>query len=105
MCAQIFWPFDLLPHFVLRENSFHTGNWNCLSIHFHTIFAKPNSTSIFDLVHALHMWLVGHPNPCELLQSWECIFLKHYSHMNTKWALKKKSIDGLLCNCDFKIFV
>ena len=37
MCAQIFWPLDLLPHFVLRDNSFHTGNWNCLSIHFHTI--------------------------------------------------------------------
>ena len=52
-----------------------------------------------------HMWLVGHPNPCELLQSWECIFLKHYSHMNTKWALKKKSIDGLLRNCNFKIFI
>ena len=53
---------------------------------------------------ALHMWLVALPNPCELQQSWECIFLKHYSHMNTKWALKKKSINGLLKNCDFKIF-
>ena len=51
-----------------------------------------------------HMWLVALPNPCELQQSWECIFLKHYSHMNTKWALGKKSINGLLRNCHFKIF-
>ena len=54
---------------------------------------------------SIHMWLMGLLNPCELLHSWEYIFLKHYSHMNTKWALRKKSINGLLRNCDFKIFI
>ena len=51
-----------------------------------------------------HMWLVALPNPYKIEQSWECIFLKHYSHVNTKWALKKNSINSLLSNCNFKIF-
>ena len=52
-----------------------------------------------------HMWLVALLNPWKIEQSWKCIFLKHYSHMNTKWALKEKSINGLLRNCIFKIFI
>ena len=31
-----------------------------------------------------HMWLMGCPNPYELQQKWECIFLKFFTHINIK---------------------
>lgn len=39
MCAQIFWPPDLLPHFALRDNSFHSGNRKYVHLpdHFHSV--------------------------------------------------------------------
>ena len=49
------------------------------------------------------MWLVDHPNPCELEQSWEWIFLKEWTLVNTKWGLKHFFINGLLRNGHFKI--
>ena len=51
-----------------------------------------------------HMWLVDHPNPCELEQSWEWIFLKEWTLVNTKWGLKHFFINGLLRNGHFKIW-
>ena len=42
-----------------------------------------------------HMWLVGCPNPNKVEQSWECTFLKLFTHMMTKWAPNKVFIIGL----------
>ena len=41
------------------------------------------------------MWLEGCPNPYKMEQSWECTFLKLFTHMNTKSASKKDFIIGL----------
>ena len=46
------------------------------------------------LMHC-HMWLEGCPNPYKMEQCWECTFLELFTHMNTKWALKKDFIIGL----------
>ena len=35
-----------------------------------------------------HMWLMGCPNPYELQQKWECIFLKVFSCTKIMWASK-----------------
>ena len=32
------------------------------------------------------MWLMGCPNPYKLQESWECTFLKVFTHTMTKWA-------------------
>ena len=37
----------------------------------------------------LHMWLEGCPNPYKMEKSWECTFLKLFTHTSTKLALKK----------------
>ena len=68
------------------------------------IFSKRYWGCLYSHERKYHMCLVGLLNPCELQQCWECIFLKHYSHVNTKWALKKNSINSCLSNCIFKIF-
>ena len=41
------------------------------------------------------MWLMGCPNPSKFEQSWECTFLKVFTHMNTKWILKTIFTTGL----------
>ena len=42
-----------------------------------------------------HMWLEGCPNPSKMEQSWECTFLRLFTHTNTKLASKTNSIIGL----------
>ena len=42
-----------------------------------------------------HMWLEGCPNPYKMEQSWECTFLKPFTHMKTKLGWKKFFIIGL----------
>ena len=59
---------------------------------------------IIHKISIFHMWLMGCPNPCEMQQSWEWTFLKHYSQVNTKWALKRNFIVTNFFDCDFKIF-
>ena len=51
-----------------------------------------------------HMWLMGCPNPCEMQESWELTFLKHYYQVIMKWALKRNFIVANFFNRDFKIF-
>ena len=41
------------------------------------------------------MWQGGHLNPCKMQDYWECTFLKHYPHVNIKWALKRFFIIAL----------
>ena len=41
------------------------------------------------------MWLMGCLNPCKFEKSFECSFLKVFTHMNTKSALKTIFIIGL----------
>ena len=65
-------------------------------------------SGVHGIVHpwpfTAHMWLVDHPNPCELEQSWEWIFLKEWTLVNAKWGLKHFFINGLLRNGHFKIW-
>ena len=48
-----------------------------------------NSSKVF------HMWLVGCPNPYKMEQSWECTFLRLFTHTNPKSASKIIFIIGL----------
>ena len=41
------------------------------------------------------MWLEGCPNPYKMEQSWECTFLKLFTHTSTNLASKKIFIIGL----------
>ena len=45
---------------------------------------KPQWLTFFTFYDTFHMWLMDHPNPSKFEQSWECIFLKGFIHMNTK---------------------
>ena len=43
----------------------------------------------------IHMWLLGWPNPYKMEQSWECTFLRLFTHTNTNLASKNNFIIGL----------
>ena len=43
----------------------------------------------------IHIWLVGCPNPYKMEQSWECTFLRLFTHTNPKSASKMIFIIGL----------
>ena len=82
---------------------------NCPTSNFLKIFRRSiNGIQTRDcykiILLGVHMWQGGHHNPCEMQDCWECTFLKHYPHVNTKWALKRFFIVALFFNCNFKIF-
>ena len=43
---------------------------------------QEESKSFFPL--SIHMWLMGCPNPYMMQESWECTFLKVFTHIETK---------------------